>query len=178
MKNTIKALAVLAILGFSGSAFAQSSATANGNASGYVITPIGITTNQANVQFGQIVQGTAGTVTEANGADNYSNTQLSPGGHNLGTISDASFTITGWSGAAFAWTLTNNNLGSNGLTIGGFVATTNSGAGILGTGNSSGTGTVGEGSTLAVGATATLTNTVPEGQFNYGGAFTLSVNYN
>jgi len=180
MKNTIKALAVLAILGFSGSAFAQSSATANGNASGYVIYPIKITTNQANIQFGNIVNGTAGTVTEANGSDGYAPTSLSPGSSagNHGTISDASFTIGGWGGQTFAWSLTDNGAGSAGLTISNYVATSNSGAGINGIGTSGGTGTIGEGSTITVGATANLTSGVPEGTFLYTAAFTLAVNYN
>jgi len=70
MKNSIKALVVVALLAIAGMANAQSSANANATANATIICPISIIDNvsQGNLEFGTIVNGPSGgteTVTTA-----------------------------------------------------------------------------------------------------------------
>ncbi len=103
MKNSIKLLAALAVIGFAGTASAQNTATATGTANATVIAPIAIIANQA-LDFGNIVSTVAGgTVSETNGTPNYAGdagSALSTA--QAGTIEDATFTVTGQANYTFA----------------------------------------------------------------------------
>jgi hypothetical protein len=103
MKNSIKLLAALAVIGFAGTASAQNSAQATGTANATVIAPIAIIANQA-LDFGNIVSTVAGgTVSETNGTPNYAGdagSALSTA--QAGTIEDATFTVTGQANYTFA----------------------------------------------------------------------------
>jgi len=102
MKNTIKILAALAVIGFAGTASAQNTATATGTANATVISPIAITANQY-LDFGNIVSTVAGgTVSETNGTPNYAGDPGSAlSAAQAGTIEDATFTVTGQAGYTF-----------------------------------------------------------------------------
>lgn len=78
MKNSIKALAVLAILGFAGTAMAQNTASCNPTANGTVIAPIGIGFDQP-LQFGNVLNAGPGTVTMTQGGAVYSVANMNPG---------------------------------------------------------------------------------------------------
>jgi len=81
MKNSIKALVVVALLAIAGMANAQSSANANATANATIICPISIIDNatQGNLEFGTIVNGPSGgteTVTAA-GVSSFTGTGVS-----------------------------------------------------------------------------------------------------
>jgi len=98
MKNSIKLLAALSIIGFSGTAFAQNSTTAAATASATIIQPISISVGPTALEFGNIVAtANGGSVTEsANNTDYSLDAGSDPGAGNYGTGGhDASFTITG-----------------------------------------------------------------------------------
>ncbi len=143
MKNSIKILAALAVLGFAGNAFAQASATATGTANATIIKPITITPSSprtnvtpGTLDFGTIIgSASGGTVTEAGGSNTYSDASLQP--NTPGHIQDAYFTVTGqassnidiWWGGAFSpampagFTLTLNVLSTSTGTMGTSEAT-------------------------------------------------------
>ncbi|MEO6939407.1 MAG: DUF4402 domain-containing protein [Candidatus Kapaibacterium sp.] len=104
MKNSIKILAAIAILGFAGNASAQTSASTTASASATIISGITLS-HDADLTFGKIVNdGVGGTVTvNNNGTINYGTltTTLTPG-----TIGAAKFTVGGQSGAGYNVTLT------------------------------------------------------------------------
>ncbi len=118
MKNSIKTLAVIALVGFAGTAFAQNSATTNGTATGSLIAPIAINQTQA-MYFGNAVSGTAGTVGTPSATPSGFSTGLNPGTQG-GTLKDAIFAVTGAPGYTFAITTpaTTTNTGTaTGVTI-------------------------------------------------------------
>jgi len=169
MKGIKRLFAVsFAILFFSSEIFAQVSATATANAT--IITPIAIAWG-ADMNFGNVASSTsAGTVILTPlGA------RSTTGGVTLpvttGTVSAASFTVTGEAGFTYAITLP-------------VVATTISSAGNnmtvnTWTSNPSGTGTLTGGtSTLTVGATLNVGISQPAGTYVSGTPFTVTVNYN
>ncbi|HCV15589.1 MAG TPA: hypothetical protein DF637_04575 [Rikenellaceae bacterium] len=171
MKTTFKILAVLvAMVGFSASSYAQSSATAT--ATGTILTPIAIA-NAANMNFGNVASsGTAGTVVLPPAA---SPTRTTTGGVSLpspvGTISAATFTVTGNGSATYAITLpstaTTVTSGANTMTVDAFTS------------SPSGTGTLTSGTqTLYVGATLNVGASQAAGEYVSGTAFTVTVNYN
>lgn len=99
MKNSIKILAALAVIGFSGNAMAQNSATATGTANATIIKPISFhvpaTATGQYLLFGNIIgSSTGGTVTEAGGTNTFSNANLNPG-VNTGVVKDANFEVDG-----------------------------------------------------------------------------------
>ena len=101
MKKSIIAAAAFVLIGFAGNAFAQNSATANGTANATVISPIAISANPGDLEFGNIVSTTGGgNVTESGGTDSYAPGQ-DPGAGNYATIHDAVFTVTGNVGSSF-----------------------------------------------------------------------------
>lgn len=129
MKHSIKYLAALAVLGFSGSAFAQASSSDNGAADATIVIPIHITCHSTvadntntYLDFGNLVgSGGAGTASEtvtpnnANDVDpGISQTNCTViddnetfdgvGGGHEGDVDQASYWITG--DGAFAFTLT------------------------------------------------------------------------
>jgi len=171
MKNTIKALAILAICGFAGTASAQNTASANGYAAGNIIAPVSVRPNEngGGINFGSFVAG-SGTVTESgNHITNYSNSQMSPGS-NQGSPADASFTVSGQ--ANYSVNLSTAVLGGlpAGLTLSALTVTP-------------GTNPVGLGAGGSVNVTigGTLTDdgsyTTP-GAFNAANAFSLTAAYN
>lgn len=132
MKHSIKYLAALAVLGFSGSAFAQASSSDNGAATATIVVPINITCHDANsdqlsqyLDFGNIVgDGSANTasvtITANTTADN--DPSVSPsycsliannetwdgngGANHEGDADQSQYRITGDGGFAFTETQT------------------------------------------------------------------------
>jgi len=117
MKNAIKLVVAAMLVACAGSAFAQNSTSATGYAQGNVISPITITPRASGVNFGNIVGGPAGNVTEANGTSNFSNVQNEPGSNN-GTVGDALFSVHGESGVQYAWSVSHTTMNSAGLPAG------------------------------------------------------------
>jgi hypothetical protein len=156
---------------FTAAAFAQSSATASAAAT--ILTPIAIS-NTVDMNFGNLASsGTAGTCLLAT-----DNSRSATGGVTLmagGTITAASFTVTGIIGATYTITLpagaTTVSDGTNTMTIDTWAS------------SPSGTGTLTGGtSTLLVGATLNVGVNQPGGIYNTSnaggsGEFTVTVNY-
>lgn len=90
----MKKITLIALLAFSGAAFAQGSANATANSAAEIVEPITIQ-NVRNLNFGRIIGGSAGggivSVSATETATRNINTELSAPG---GTISSAKFTIT------------------------------------------------------------------------------------
>jgi len=104
MKNSFKALVVVALLAIAGMANAQSSANANATANATIICPISIIDNATlgNLEFGTIVNGPSGGTETVTTADVASYTGTGVGGytgsapHN--TPHAADFTVGGQTG--------------------------------------------------------------------------------
>jgi hypothetical protein len=120
MKNAIKLILVAAIVAFAGTASAQNTASANGYASGNIITPISITPQSSGINFGNIVTGVAGTVTEMHGNDVDAPLTLNPGS-NHGTLGNAQYVVFGQPNYVVNWSVANgsvnNNLLPSGVTL-------------------------------------------------------------
>jgi hypothetical protein len=156
---------------FAAIAYSQSSATASAAAT--ILTPIAIS-NTVDMNFGNLASsGTAGTCVLAT-----DNSRSTTGGVTLmagGTITAASFTVTGVAAANYTITLpagaTTVSDGTNTMTIDTWTS------------NPSGTGTLTAGtSTLLVGATLNVDADQPGGVYNTSnaggsGEFTVTVNY-
>jgi hypothetical protein len=168
MANKIVILAFLLLLGSVMSSFAQVSANASVTVN--LITPIAIT-KTVDMNFGNVaVSGTGGTVV------------LPPvgprtltGGVTLpvvsGTVSAASFTVTGLSTYTFSISLPSSPItiksGANSMTVGTFTS------------NPATTGTLTGGTTtLDVGATLNVGANQPAGTYISETPFTVTVNYN
>ncbi|HEX8376614.1 MAG TPA: DUF4402 domain-containing protein [Pedobacter sp.] len=177
MNKFTKGLAALtlSIFGFSAVSFAQASATATAEA--IVVTPIAIT-RTVDMNFGNVaVNANGGTVVLApsNAARTVSaNGVVLPS--TTGTVTAASFTVTGQAGYTFAITLPNNatpttltRVNGNGesMTVNAFTSFP-SGVGTL----TGGTQVVNVGATLNVG------NTQAAGQYLSGTPFSVTVVYN
>jgi hypothetical protein len=105
MKNSLKALVVVAILAIAGMASAQNSANADATANATVVCPIKIT-NTHSLDFGTITNSATGgtvVVTPA-GTATYTNVVATTGSH-ASPVHEADFTIGGESG--FTYTVTN-----------------------------------------------------------------------
>ena len=166
MKTTFKILAVLvAMVGFSAASYAQSTASAT------IVTPIAIAVVN-NMNFGNINAGSGGTVVlPTTGA------RQATGGVTLpattGTVSAASFTVSGQADYTYSITLPStvtitHSAGTETMSIGTFV----SDPATTGTLNGSGT------QTLNVGATLTVGSGQLAGVYTSASAFNVTVAYN
>lgn len=162
-------IAVFGLFAFAFNSNAQSTATATATAT--VIAPISIAKN-ADMSFGNIAvqAGTGGTVILATAG-----TRTSTAGVTLpsttGTVTAASFTVTGSGSLSYAITLP----ASVTLTHSGGVETMSAGSF---TSNPSATGTLSSGTqNIAVGATLTVTAGQLAGVYTSGN-FNVTVNYN
>ncbi len=149
---------------------AQTSAIATANASAQVVTPIAITTGN-HLNFGLVApSAAAGTVVVAtDGSRSFTGgaSQL-PG---TGTVSAATFNVTGETGYSYAITLpadvTLTNGGGQTLVVNNFVSAPN-GTGLLTAGAQ----------TLEVGATLELVANSTAGSYSSLTPFSVTVNYN
>ncbi len=165
MKNIRTFIGIL-ILCFSSSIFAQ--ATASFNASVTIIQPIGITTT-SDLKFANVDAKNGGEITLSP-----NNTRTTSGDVELadgGTVSAASFEITGQPGYTYAVTLPSDSYvlsnGSESIEINNFTTDFNSDNSIA-----IGTQTINVGATLKVNPNQTPGNYVNQGGFN------VTVNYN
>ena len=154
------------LFAFTAGAFAQSSATATATA--VIVSPITIT-QAANMSFGNIIADTdGGTVVLVPAGTRTLNGLTSPS--IAGTVTAASFTVTGFAGATYAITLPGSHTISNGtqnMTVDTFTSTP------------SGTGTLTGGTeTLTVGATLNVGASQASGTYTNAAGFTVTVNYN
>jgi hypothetical protein len=166
MKTLI--LTVTIILGFLSATFAQVSATATASAT--IITPIAIS-KTVDMNFGNVaVSAVAGTVVLTPAG-----VRTKTGGVTLpvvaGTISAASFTVTGLGSYTYTITLPSTPLtissGANTMTVNAFNSTP------------SGTGTLSGGTqVLNVGATLNVGVNQAAGLYTSATPFTVTVNYN
>jgi hypothetical protein len=158
----------IVMFAFVAATFGQVSATATATAT--IVTPIAIV-NASNMNFGNVAVGAvAGTVILAPAG-----TRTAGGGVTLpaaaGTVSAATFTVTGTSGATYSITLpsaaTTITSGGNTMTVNAFTSTPTP------------TGTLTGGTeTLRVGATLNVGASQPAGLYVSGTPFTVTVNYN
>jgi len=173
MNTFTKTLALaLTVFGFSTDSFAQVSATST--ASALIVTPITIT-KQVDMNFGNIaVSATGGTVVLAPAG-----TRTTTGGVVLpttatGTVTAASFDITGQANYTYAITLPSaattltRNSGVETMSVSTFTSSPSL------TGTLSGAGA----QTITVGATLTVGNSQAAGTYLSGTPFTVTVNYN
>jgi hypothetical protein len=174
MKRIYQLIAVAALLVSGNEVFAQGqSYTATASATATIVTPIQIT-NVLDMNFGNIAVGNAaGTVllSPAGG-------RTPSGGVTLpattGTVSSATFNVTGEANYTYVITLptgtfTLNGPSSNTMTIGTFTSTTTSGTATL---SSGGTDGISVGATLSVGASQAT------GVYTSATEFPVTVNYN
>lgn len=164
-----KILAIsIILLGYISTSFAQVSGTATATAT--IITPIAIS-KTVDMNFGNVaVSAAAGTVVLSPAG-----VRTKTGGVTLpivaGTISAASFTVTGLGSYTYTITLPSTpltiNNGSNTMTVNSFTSTP------------SGTGTLSGGSqVLNVGATLNVGVNQAAGLYTSASPFTVTVNYN
>jgi hypothetical protein len=166
MKKLIVSL--LFISGLVDCIYAQSTAIATATAT--LVTPISITKN-VDMNFGNLAVSSTdpGTVVLLP-----NNTRNKTGGVSLpattGTVSAASFTVSGENGYSYTITLPSSltiSSGGNSMTVNTFTSTP------------SNTGTLTGGtSTLNVGATLNVAAGQASGTYTSGGGFTVTVNYN
>jgi hypothetical protein len=171
MKKLTLLIAILLVVGFSTNAFAQPNVSANATATGTIIAPIAIS-KTVDMNFGNIVSGAAlGTVV------------LTPAGIRSvtggaflptavpGTITAASFTVTGAANFTYAITLpaaaTTVTSGANTMTVDTWTSTPTTTGTLTG-----GTQTLTVGGTLHVGASQAA------GVYVSGTAFAVTVAYN
>jgi hypothetical protein len=169
MKNFKKLIAFgVLLLAITASAFSQVSATSNATAT--IVGPIGITNTQ-ELNFGNVaVSATGGTVVLSPAG-----VRSTTGGVTLpataGTVTVATFNVSGADGYTYAITLPAAALtissGGNNMTVDNFSSTP------------SGTGTLTGGSeVLSVGATLNVAGSQPSGTYTSATPFTVTVNYN
>jgi hypothetical protein len=96
MKNSLKALVVVAILAIAGMANAQNSASATATANATIVCPISIV-NTSNLEFGTITNSATGgtVVVDAHNNVNYTNVAATTGAHAGATPHAANFNIGG-----------------------------------------------------------------------------------
>jgi hypothetical protein len=119
MKNSLKALVVVAILAVAGLANAQNSASATATANATVVCPISIH-NNTNLEFGTITNSASGgTVVVGNGdAVSYSGVANFTGTPAGATPHEADFTVGGEGGFSYSVTPTiATNFGGSGATL-------------------------------------------------------------
>ena len=165
----MKKLFFLSILtiAFAMNAIGQSS-SATATATAVIVSPISIS-RTADLSFGNIIADTdGGTVTIAPDATRTLTGLASPSV--TGTITAASFTVTGLDAATYAITLPATHTissGGNDMTVDTFTSTPD------------GTGTLTGGtSTVDVGATLNVNANQPAGTYTNAAGFTVTVNYN
>ena len=166
--DKILTLAFLLVMGIAGNSFAQVSA--NASVSVNLITPITIT-KTVDMNFGNVaVSASPGTVVLAPAG-----TRTLTGGITLpvvtGTVTAASFTVTGSTTYTFSISLPSSPLtitsGANTMTVSAFTS------------NPSTTGTLAAGTaTLSVGATLNVGASQPAGAYTSATPFSVTVNYN
>jgi hypothetical protein len=164
MKKTFVLTLVLAA--FTLGTFAQNSATATATA--VIVTPISIS-HVADMSFGNIItDADGGTVVLVPAGTRTLNGLTSPSVP--GTVTAASFTVSGLDGATYSITLPASHTissGGNNMTVDTFTS------------NPSGTGTLTGGTqALNVGATLNVGASQPAGTYTNGSGFTVTVNYN
>ena len=167
MKNRTQYFALF-LVGFSANAFAQVNATAN--ATVIIVTPIGIT-KSVDMVFGNIATTTAsGTVVLSTDG-----TRTPNGGVTLpastGTVTAASFTVTGSGSYTYTISLPSSpivlNGTTNGVTVGAFVS------------NPAPTGTLSTGAqTVNVGATLNIPASTAADTYKNTSGLHVTVNYN
>ncbi|RBL89754.1 DUF4402 domain-containing protein [Chitinophaga flava] len=170
MKKTILSMTLIVSVLSAMKVSAQTSATATANASATVVTPIAITTGN-NLSFGLVApSAAAGTVVlGTDGSRNFTGgaSQL-PG---TGTVSVATFNVTGEPNYNYAITLptsvTLTNGGGQNLVVDNFVSNPN-GTGLLTAGAQ----------TLLVGGTLELVANANPGSYSTVTPFSVTVNYN
>ncbi|MGB8492678.1 MAG: DUF4402 domain-containing protein [Bacteroidales bacterium] len=158
----------LVFCGFAAAAFGQVSRTATATAT--IVAPIAIT-KEVDMNFGNVaVSASAGTVvlTPANSRSVTGGCTLPA---TLGTVTAASFTVTGTSGYSYSIALpstpTTISSGGNTMTVSNFTSSPTP------------TGTLAGGtSTLTVGATLNVAGGQAPGEYVSGTPFTVTVNYN
>ena len=160
---------IIAFVTFSTTGFSQSTATATASAT--IISPISISKN-SDMSFGNIAvqSGSGGTVVLAPAGTRTSTTGVSLPAIN-GTVTAATFTVTGSGASTYVVTLPTtvtltHSGGVESMSAGSFTSNP-SGTGVL----SGGTQDIAVGATLTVGA-AQLAGTYTSGNFN------VTVNYN
>ncbi|MCF8371356.1 MAG: DUF4402 domain-containing protein [Bacteroidales bacterium] len=166
--SKLSALAIVMIL-FATSTFAQVTATAS--ASAQILTPIAIT-KTVDMNFGNLaVNATSGTIvlTPASSRSNTGGVTFLNG--NNGTVTAASFTVTGLADATYSITLpagaTTISYSGNDMTVDSWTSTPTP------------TGTLTGGTqTLNVGATLNVPASSPAGLYTSATPFEVTVNYN
>ncbi len=147
--------------------FSQASATANFTASATIIQPIGITTT-SNMQFANIdaKEGGAVILTPENTRITNGNLDLAEGG----TVSAATFEVTGQSGYAFGISLPKGThrltSGSESMILQDFTT------------NYNGSSLNGDGKTIRVGASLIVNPNQQPGDYKTAGDLQVTVNYN
>lgn len=184
LKN-IRGFALVGVVAFaamaSSEANAQASATGTASANAVISKPITIVST-ANLDFGTLVPNSAGAITVT--VDTASTTPptlagVVDGAWIGGTISSASFTVTGRPNATFAITLPAAGIPINGvatpanvMTVSAFTDSTAAGVGTLVAGGTPGLGE----NIFTVGATLTVPAT--QADDTYTGNFNVTVAYN
>jgi hypothetical protein len=169
MKQIVKFLVIgIVMVAFSANTFAQVSATAIATAT--IVAPLAIT-KDIDMNFGNVaVNNTAGTVVLApDGSRTRTGGVTLPA--TIGTVSAASFTVTGTAGYTYTIAITGAPLtvtsGGNTMTVTAFTSTPAT-PGTLAAGNN----------TLTVGATLNVAGSQAPGIYISGSPFTVTVNYN
>ncbi|MDF1560243.1 MAG: DUF4402 domain-containing protein [Bacteroidales bacterium] len=155
------------MIAFTAGTFAQSG-TASATATAVIVSPITIA-KDADLSFGNIIADTdGGTVVVDPAGARTLNGLTSPSV--TGTITAASFTVTGLADATYAIILPVSHIissGGNNMTVDNFTSTPNA------------TGTLTGGTqTLNVGATLNVTGSQPAGTYTNATGFDVTVNYN
>jgi hypothetical protein len=168
MKKITILVAILLIVGFSTNVFAQATTTASTTAT--IVTPIGIS-KTVNMNFGNVAtNGAIGTVVLTPAG-----TRTSTGGVTLpataGTVTAASFAVTGQGSYTYTISLPGSPITlagtTAGVTVGTFVSTP------------AATGALTAGAqTVLVGATLNLPVSVVAGSYTNAANLTVTVNYN
>ena len=166
--SKLSALAIVMII-FATSTFAQ--VTASASASAQILTPIAIT-KTVDMNFGNLaVNATSGTIvlTPASSRSNTGGVTFLNG--NNGTVTAASFTVTGLADATYSITLpagpTTISYSGNDMTVDNWTSTPTP------------TGTLTGGTqTLNVGATLNVPASSPAGLYTSATPFDVTVNYN
>jgi len=165
----------LVLLGFSAGAFAQQTATASSIASATIVTPISITHDGTDMNFGNVSVSPLGGGTVVLATDG---TRTAGGDVTLpattGTVSAAVFTISGESGYAYTITLPSTDYLITGPTasdimeVNNFVSLPTAGAQTLSAATQS----------LTVGATLNVGAAEASGVYTNATGFVVTINYN
>jgi len=169
MRNLFRFIAIVALmLSFTKVTYSQVTATATASAT--IVTPLAIT-KTADMNFGNLAVNTnPGTVVLTAAA---SPTRTSTGGVTLmggGTISAATFNISGLTGATYSVTLPASHtisFGGNNMTVDNFTSSSTNGYTLTGGSD-----------VLYVGATLNVNGSQAAGTYTSGTPFDVTINYN